>query len=63
MTFGVKEIGMNYDRSLFGMKMSDVACGARRRDAHHPVAAVQLAGRQHDARARNRLAGNSTITA
>ena len=24
MTFGVKEIGMEYERSLFGMKMSDV---------------------------------------
>lgn len=24
MTYGVKEIGMNYERSLFGMKMSDV---------------------------------------
>jgi len=29
MTFGVKEIGMEYERSLFGMKMSDVTSLAK----------------------------------
>eukprot|EP00966_Prymnesium_polylepis_P007957 183031-Prymnesium_polylepis.1 len=29
MTYGVKEIGMDYERSLFGMKMNDVTSLAK----------------------------------
>ena len=38
MTFGVKEIGMEYERSLFGMKMSDVTSLQKALRVHMPPA-------------------------
>ena len=39
MTYGVKEIGMDYERSLFGMKMNDVTSLAKALKVPPPHAA------------------------
>lgn len=67
MTFGVKEIGMDYDRSLFGMKMSDVASLQKALRVTETLTILSLPCNLLDDNTMRvlatGLAGNSTITA
>jgi hypothetical protein len=42
--YGVKQIGMNYERMLFGMKISDATSLARLFDSSDTIATVKLSG-------------------
>jgi hypothetical protein len=67
MTFGVKEIGMDYDRSLFGMKMSDVTSLQKALRVTETLTILSLPCNLLDDNTMRvlatGLAGNATITA